>query len=187
MTNKKMIRKTRIEIGMLLCMLFLLNAGCIESNHDEGEDFSFTALDNTIKHLSDYRGKVVILDMWATWCGPCAAQMSELRKIYDFYPPNDLEILSIDIDTRESTGMIQQYRETFQDTYQISLDWVFGRDDGTIWSRYQIGGGIPTLCIFDQEGTLYFSHEGVSIFDETPPGYPDDLTRLRPILDELLG
>lgn len=171
-----------------VCILFLfLGAGCTESeNNEKGDDFSYITLDNTIKHLSDYRDKVVILDMWATWCTPCAYQMIELQKTHDYYEYDDVEILSIDIDSREGPSDIQQFIENLQNTYGVTLNWIFGMDNGTIWQRYQISGAIPTLCIFDQEGTLVFSHEGVCIFDETPLGYPENLTRLRPILDELL-
>jgi hypothetical protein len=112
--------------------------------------------------------------------------MFELQKINDHYQSEDLEILSIDIDSREGPSEIQQFCDTLKSTYGVTLNWVFGLDNGSIWSRYQISGGIPTLCIFDQKGNLYFSHEGVCIFDETPPGYPQDLTRLRPVLDELI-
>lgn len=49
-----------------------------------------TTLDNIIKHLIDYRGKVVILDMWTTWCVSCAYQMMELQKIYDHYEAADV-------------------------------------------------------------------------------------------------
>ncbi len=176
-----------VVLGVCIFVLFLWT-GCTESeNNDKGDDFSFTTLDNNINHLRDYRDKVVILDMWATWCTPCAYQMIELQKAYDHYEPEDLEILSIDIDSREGLSDIQQFMETLQNTYGVTLDWIFGMDDGAIWSRYQISGAIPTLCIFDQEGNLIFSHEGVCIFDELPLGYPEDLTRLRPILDDLFG
>jgi len=188
------MKKNRIDmkkghwviLGVYILFLCLV-AGCTESeNNENGNDFSFRTLDNTIKHLSDYRDKVVILDMWATTCPPCAYQMIELKKIYDHYEPEDLEILSIDVQS-ESASVIQQYRESFQNAYGSPLDWVFGIDNGTIWSQYDISGGIPTLYVFNQDGEVYFSHVGLCIFDETPLGYPEDLTRLRPVIDELLG
>ena len=76
-----------------------------DKNHnndiEKGENFIFFDLDGNEKQLNQYRGKIVILDMWATWCQPCQYQMLELEKAYSYYSNNDLEILSINIDSRE--------------------------------------------------------------------------------------
>ena len=154
--------------------------------NDTGEDFTFTLLDGTKKHLSDYRGKVVILDMWATWCTPCQFQMIELKKAYDNYSRDELEILSIDIDTSETSQQIQSFIEEFKNQLDIELDWIFGMDDGSIWEKYMISGGIPTLCIFDQDGKTHFTKEGIAVFSEIPAGWPEDTTTLAPRIDELI-
>lgn len=163
--------------------------GCIDSaERNGGEDFEFTLLDGTIKHLSDYRGKVVILDMWATWCTPCQFQMIELKKAYDNdnYSRDELEILSIDIDTSETSQQIQSFIEEFKNQLDIELDWIFGMDDGSIWEKYMISGGIPTLYIFDQDGKIHFTKEGIAVFSEIPAGWPEDTATLAPRIDELI-
>jgi len=72
-----------------------------------------------------------------------------------------LEIFSIDVDTSETLKQIQDFKEMFKDQEGIELNWIFGKDDGSIWKKYMMSnGGIPTLCIFDQEGNLCFQDEG---------------------------
>ncbi len=158
----------RLSSIVLLLLLLSLLSGCIElptdddnnsNGIDEGKDFTFTAVNGIDKHLSDYRGKVVVMDMWAIWCGPCQYQMLELEKVYGNYSRDDLEILSINIDTRETSQEIIEFIENFKE-FGYELSWVFGNDDGSIWEEYQMtGGGIPTIYIFDQNGNIYYSEE----------------------------
>ena len=129
----------------------------------------------------------MILDMWATWCQPCQLQMLELRKAYENYSRNDLEILSIDIEQSETSQQIQSFINAYKQ-YNYNLTWIFGKDDGSIWNKYKVGqGGIPALCIFDKKGKLYFSHEGLAVFSEIPQGYPQGLIKLAPIINEILS
>ena len=181
---------------LVVIMLIVIGGGyaLINSNQsdqntsngdDTGDDFSFTSLDGSQVHLSDYRGKIVILDMWATWCSPCQFQMTELKKIYDYYTRDELEIFSVDVSS-ETIQQVQDFKEQFKTQLGINLNWIFGIDDGSVWQKYMINGGIPTLCIFDQDGNLQFEHEGVSVFSEIPQGWPQDTPILGPKIDAML-
>lgn len=188
----------KLSLALLLILTLLTNTlllGCIDSttnntteqnqnSTDTGEDFTFYTLDGSKKHLSDYRGKVVILDLWATWCTPCQFQMFELRKAYQNYSRKQLEILSINIDYREDAQDIQNFLDQYAQIDK-SLDWVFGNEKDNL-DKYMPSGGIPTLCIFDQQGNLYFSHTGVILFSDIPDGWTGDDITLKEKIDELI-
>lgn len=141
-------------------------SGCLDSsdkNVDTGEYFVFTMLDGTIKNLSEYRGKVVVLDlMRVIGCVPCLIQFIELKSISKNYSSSDVVIISIDVSQDETIQDIQSTIDAFKQELDMDLDWIFGIDDGSIWEKYRITspGGVPTLYIFDKNGKVYYSKEG---------------------------
>ncbi len=183
--------KKEFILALIIISLFSFLSGCLDSSESNGgngaEEFVFTNLEGTQIRLSSYRGKVVILDMWATWCNPCHAVMPELKKIYDNYTRDQLEIMSVDIDSRESVQLIQSFIEWFEDQYNTELNWIFGQDDGSISEKYMNESAIPTLAVFDQKGRLYYRKAGVHAYKEIPTGFPEDTPTLAPILDELIS
>lgn len=189
MNNIRLVKKLSIVVIVVLLILILsILSGCFDSSNNDGsnggEDFVFTTLDGSKKNLSDYRGKVVILDLWATWCQPCQIQMLELKKAYENYSRDDLEILSVDIQPGETAQLIQSFIDEFA-KYGIELNWVFGLEYDNL-DKYMTEDAIPTLAIFDQKGNLYFRHAGLSFFSEIPPGVPPDTPKLAPKIDKLL-
>ena len=151
----------KMSVFILFFIILVQISGCNEnSTEDTGHNFDIILLDGSTIQLSDFRGKIVIMDLWAIWCQPCAAQLIELDILYDTYSRDDLEILSINIDLRESSQDIQDYIDSAKD-YDYDFEWIFGNDEGSIWDDYQISGGIPTLYIFDKKGNIYYSAEAL--------------------------
>lgn len=153
-------------------------------NIDLGDNFSFYDLNGNEKQLNEFRDKIVVLDMWATWCQPCQYQMLELEKAYKYYSNDKLEILSINIDSKETVTDINDFIYAFN-SYGYNLDWVFGRENDNL-DKYMPSGSIPTICIFDENGNLSFSHTGVIPFSEIPNGWPEETILLKDKLDELI-
>ena len=122
-----------------------------------GDDFSFVTLNGKIKHLKDYRGKVVLVDLMATWCQPCRMQMNELEKVLNHFGKNDgIVIISIDVERSDNANKI---KSTFSSHIN---EWTFGMDKYGIAQKYLLENSIPTLVIFDKYGRISYLRPGLT-------------------------
>ena len=159
-------------------------SGCTDTTIDIGDEFTFLTLQNTQANLSDYRGKIVVLDLWATWCQPCQYQMLELRKTYENYTRDEVEILSINTDPDEGIQLIQSFLDQFEQ-YGYDLNWVFGNEIDNL-NKYNPAGSIPRICLFDKEGNLSWQHTGIIFYKDFPDGWTGERITLKEKIDELL-
>ncbi|OYT30074.1 hypothetical protein B6U98_00325 [Thermoplasmatales archaeon ex4572_165] len=184
--KKSQILTTSLIITILITTGLLSGCTTSTNENDNGENFKFALLDGTTAELNDYRGKIVILDLWATWCSPCQYQMLELKKAYETYSRDDLEILSINVESRESNTDIENFLNQFEE-YDYDLEWVFGNEiDDTKKYKQKPDSGIPSICFFDRNGEVIFKHVGVMMFDELPEGWTGDETLLKEKIDEFI-
>ena len=110
-------------------------------------DFSLTALDGQRVRLSDYRGKVVLLNIWATWCLPCVEEMPSMERLHQTMSDEDFKILAVSIDT-SGAEVVRAFMK------QHSLNFTALSDpQNTIRSLYQTTG-IPESFIIDRNGTI---------------------------------
>ncbi|MCL1813555.1 MAG: TlpA family protein disulfide reductase [Treponema sp.] len=109
-------------------------------------DFTLPLLNGGNAVLSSYRGKVVILNFWATWCPPCRAEMPSMETLYQRLKSQGLEILAVDL--REDKATVQQFIRNSRFTFPVLLD-----EDGKTGSKYGISA-IPTSFIVDREGKI---------------------------------
>jgi len=115
----------------------------------------FTDLDGKTHNIKDYRGKVVIIDFWATWCGPCRAATPYLLEVYEKFKDKGLVIFGISLDTsrKELTDYLEEHKIPWPQ-YFDGLGW-----QNKIWQ--QIGGNaIPLIIVIDQQGIV--RHSGIS-------------------------
>lgn len=112
-------------------------------------DFSLPGLGGKTLRLSDFRGKkAVFLNFWATWCGPCRAEMPSMQSLYEEFRSKDFEMLAVSVDRYGSDKPVQNFVEERQFTFPVLLD----RDGGT-QTRYGVYG-IPTTFLVDKSGVI---------------------------------
>ena len=133
-----------------------------------GESLNGSLPNVTTVNLSQLRGKVVLLDFWASWCGPCRQEAPTLAQVYLEYRDKDVEFIGIDIWDRRQDAL--NHIERFGVPYPNGID-----SDGTIAIDYGVKG-IPEKIFISREGTVAKKFVG-----------PISAQALRSVLDELLG
>jgi peroxiredoxin len=122
-------------------------------------DFPATTPDGKTVHLSDYKGKPIVIDFWATWCGPCQQSMPHLNKVYKQVKDKDVVVLAVCVaDTKEA---YDKWVTTNKTTYDFPTAYdPAGRDvKNSSIALYHVSG-IPTQFVIDKDGKIAASTVG---------------------------
>jgi peroxiredoxin len=101
-----------------------------------------------IKHLSDYRGQVILLNIWATWCDPCRREMPSIERLYRELGPRGLKVVAVSIDDAGAEDNIRDFARELGLTFEILHD-----PTGDIQRAYQLVG-VPESFVIDQNGVI---------------------------------
>ena len=118
---------------------------------DTPPDFELTTLDGDLVKLSDLKGKKVMLNFWASWCGPCKAEMPHMQTYYEKHKDDgDFEMIAVNLSTSERRGHegIVEFVEEYGLTFPIPLD-----KDGKVGDMYNVIS-IPTTYMLSTDGTI---------------------------------
>jgi thiol-disulfide isomerase/thioredoxin len=122
-------------------------------NPDPAPDFNMAGLDGKPVTLADSKGKVVLVNFWATWCGPCRAEIPDLVELQNKYKDR-LQILGLVVDD-EDQDAIKKFAAKFHINYPVAI--------ATDALRLEYGGipALPTSFLLDSEGRVVQKHEGL--------------------------
>jgi len=113
----------------------------------EAADFELPDLDGRVHKLSDYRGKVVFLNLWATWCPPCIAEMPSIEALHRRFRADDLVVLTVSEDGG-GDAVVRPFVERLGVTFPVLLD-----PDGTVSPRYGVTG-YPETFVIGRDGRV---------------------------------
>lgn len=115
------------------------------SKTDYGKyDFNLITLDGKSIHLSDYAGKVVLVNIWAPWCGPCKMETPGFVKIYDQYKTKGFEVIGVAVETNEKN--VREFIDHYNIRWPVGLSDDVAREYGTY--------GLPDNFLFGRDGRL---------------------------------
>ena len=118
-------------------------------------DFTFKDLDGRDVTLSSFKGKVILLDFWATWCGPCKFEIPGFIELYTKYRSQGFQVLGLAVD--DPVPALKAYAEQMKMNYPVLVGE--GRED--ILEAYGPMPGLPTTFIISRDGKICSSHTGL--------------------------
>ena len=130
-------------------------------------EFTATDLDGNEVSFADYRGKVVLLNVWATWCLPCRREMPSMQRLYEAIDDEDFEIVAVSVDAplglRDASGNIGGDLEAFAKEYGLTFP-ILHDPSGRIQRLYQMVA-VPESFVISRDGIIYRKMAGETEWD----------------------
>ena len=136
-------------------------------------DFDLQNMDEENKKLSDYRGKVVLLNFWATWCPPCIREMPSMERLQQQIKAEDFKVLAI--------NQMEEPDDVFAFTGQLEIDPTFEIlfDKTSEVSQAYAVRGLPTTYLIDKKGNIRYRAVGGRLFN-----HPEVIKIINQLIEE---
>ena len=151
-------RPARARVGSLraiACAVFAVVAGTASSAiapATTAPDFTLHAMGGPNLRLKEQRGRVVMVNFWATWCGPCRQEMPQLNRLYEKYKSSGFVLLGVNVD--DDTSKAAEVATKLGVTFPVLLD-----TEKTVSKLYDLST-MPSTVIIDRDGKVRYVHRG---------------------------
>jgi peroxiredoxin len=167
----EMMKMKNILLGLVLSVLTATSVASSGLTGQSAPDFALKSSSGENLRLSEYRGDVVMVNFWATWCGPCRQEMPLLDELYSRYQRVGFSLLGVNIDDNQAKAM------NMVTELGVSFPVLF--DSRKEVSKLYEVDAMPVTVLIDREGTVRYVHHGYK------PGYEEKyLDQIRSLLRE---
>ena len=152
----------RIALSLSLVFSLAFSAALVQAKemNEPAPDFTLKSRQGDNLRLEDFRGQVVMLNFWASWCGPCRQEMPLMDEIYEQYKDLGFTVLAVNVD--ENRDEAHRFLDKVPVSYPILYD-----PESQVSEQYNVQA-MPTTVMIDRNGNARFLHYGYK------PGYEDD-------------
>ena len=163
----KAIKMKPRKLFCLILVLTFIAAGCKKKEPEPqpgakpAPSFTLQDLKGNQISLSDFQGKVVVLDFWATWCPPCVKEIPHFIELYEQYKDKGFAMVGISVD-REGVSVVKSFAQKHRVNYPILMT------DGQVDKAYGGITGIPTTFVIDKAGNIrqkYIGYRDKAVFE----------------------
>lgn len=140
-----------------IALLAPLAAGAVEEGKP-APDFTLKSLTGSNLKLSEMTGNVVLINFWASWCGPCREEMPLLNALHNKYAPLGFSVLGVNVE--ENADAARGFLKGFPVDFPVLLD-----NSNQVSKQYQVIA-MPTTVVVDRDGKIRFLHQGYKSGDE---------------------
>ncbi len=150
---------TRSKLLLLAVLMTVSLSAQAVKDGEAAPDFTLKSLAGPNLRLSELRGEVVMLNFWATWCGPCRQEMPLLEKLHQRYAKLGFKLLGVNVD--EDPDAVPNFLKEHPITFPVLLDKGFKTA-----SLYEVVA-MPSTVLIDRSGKVRYIHKGYKPGDET--------------------
>lgn len=146
----------------------LLRTGLLNANPEPSTpeyfpyEFNLKTIEGKIIRMDSLKGKVVFLNLWATWCGPCRAEMPAIQKLYASLPYENMAFVMLSIDKKGEETKIEKYLEKQGFTFPVYRPTFAG--ENSIPDLLKVPS-IPTTFVIDKEGYVVYKNVGTANYN----------------------
>ncbi len=138
-------------IGFLILTALLLSG----AKKDGPADLNLTDLDGKKVHLKDLRGKLVVLNFWATWCGPCREEMPMFVSVQKAWAGKGVVFIGASLDDKKTRANIPEFLKKYDVTFPV---WTGATGDDIF--RLGLGEAVPDTAFLNEDGVILFRVQG---------------------------